>query len=112
MSALLDGVVERMHDALPFGERRHVLQFSAMVRPVQVRQSPSSSPSARKYFMTAGTPPTWCEVFHDVLAAGLEVGDVGDPIAHRLEIIDGEIDVHRRAIAMRCSPRWWSRPTP
>ena len=35
-------------------------RFSAIVWPVQVRQSPSIRPSARRYFMTAGTPPARC----------------------------------------------------
>ena len=35
------------------------------------------------------------QVLHHVPAAGLEVGDEGDPIAHRLEVVDGEVHVHR-----------------
>ena len=53
-----------------------------MVRPVQVRQSPSMRPSARRYFITAGTPADLVQVLHHVLAAGLQVRDIGDPVAH------------------------------
>mmetsp|Transcript_27655 Transcript_27655/g.110745 ORF Transcript_27655/g.110745 Transcript_27655/m.110745 type:complete len:383 (-) Transcript_27655:695-1843(-) len=33
-------------------------RFSRTVRPVHVRQSPSRYPSSRRYFMSAGVPPT------------------------------------------------------
>ena len=42
-----------------------------MVRPVQVRQSPSMRPSARRYFITAGTPPIWCRSSITYLPLGL-----------------------------------------
>ena len=46
-------------------------RFSAMVRPVTVRQSPCSMPFFSKYFITAGTPPMRCRSSMRYLPEGL-----------------------------------------
>ena len=44
------------------------------------------------------------EILHHVLAARLEVGEERDPVADRLEVVDGQIDTPtERAMAIRCS---------
>ena len=49
-------------------------RFSATVLPVTVRQSPSSSPSASRYFITAGRAADRVQILLHELAAGLEIG--------------------------------------
>ena len=68
-------------------------RFSARVFPVTVRQSPATKPFSRRYFKTAGVPPTCVQIGHHVFAARLQIGQIGNALADALEIVDGQLDV-------------------
>mmetsp|Transcript_19711 Transcript_19711/g.53171 ORF Transcript_19711/g.53171 Transcript_19711/m.53171 type:complete len:217 (-) Transcript_19711:778-1428(-) len=46
-------------------------KLSAIVLPVTVGREPSMRPSAMRYFITAGVPPTWCRSSITYLPEGL-----------------------------------------
>ena len=69
-------------------------RFSPSVFPVTVMQfAVRCSPSASSIFITAGVPPTVCRSSMDELSARFQVGQVGDPVADGLEVVDRQIDI-------------------
>ena len=88
-------------------------RFSAIVLPVTVRQSPWSRPASSSIFMHDGHAADRVEVDHVELAVRLHVGDVRDPRADAVEVVELELDARLVARSRGgAAPRSSSRRAP
>ncbi len=78
-------------------------RFSAMVRPVTVRQSPCSRPASSRWRITTGTPPMRSTSVMWYLPAGLVSAMWGTRAATRLKSSSASSTRASAAMASRCS---------
>jgi hypothetical protein len=87
-------------------------RFSASVFPVTVTQSPWRNPRSRRYFITAGVPPTPCRSSCTNLPLGFRSASSGTRSLARWKSVERSSGTPAaRAMAIRCSTALVDPPT-